>query len=363
MKIKINRLALITALDAVSPGVSTSTVVPEMQAVKITAGKEVRLATQSVQCGSEAFVAAEIEEAGECLVPYHKLSSMLQGQAEEVEMQADGSALKLRMGKAKAQMPTYDLAAAPAAKEDSSVAFVSVPGKSLWEVLNIAITSAGDGKVQAWHEGIKLFSCDGGIKVLSGDGKQFARILIPETSDAAFSAVIPAASLKRIMSQIANSEAVSLMVGEKTIIITCEGASHKLVMLALQYPDVESVAAKFDAECKDHAVINRAALLHSLKMASVMTSEVDYNVKMEVVEGGLRITSNLQSVGEYDDVVPCEPTGALAPTGINHKMLHAHLMSLRCQDVSLWYYNGGLAFKFEPTGQTGWSWFSSVIRK
>lgn len=364
MKTTINRVKLLAALDAVSPGVSTSTTVPEMQAVKLSAaGDGVRVVSQNPQCVSEAFVAGNVEAEGSCLVPFHRLSAMLQGAAEDVSLEADDICLKIKMGKTKAQMPVYDIDAALNLVADASVAFVSISGKLLGEALMVATASAGDGKIQSWHEGVKIASRPDGIKILSGDGKQFSRILLTETASADFSLVMPEKALRRVLSQIHSSETVSLLFSNHSVTITCDGASHRIASLAHDFPDIEQVATRFDGECKHHAELKREALMHSLKMASVMTSELEYNVQMAATEDGFRLKSSLQSAGEYDDVLEAKIDGALNPTGINHKMLHSHLSALRCDDVSVWYYDGAFAFKVEPVGKTGWSWFSSIIRK
>lgn len=366
MKITLNRKNLLTALDAVSPGVTVTTTAPEMQYVLLAVrGNVLALRTQSHGLGAIADVTGTGTGDGQTVVSHSLLCAMLQSNSEDVELELVGNELKLRSGKTKAGIPASDPTKFTAAINVDDGAFLATPGKQLAELLATACAAAGDSKSsRAWHEGVLLQSCPDGIKILSGDGKQFSKAFMPERASKDFAVVVPGKSLRSILSHISESESVSVSCTEKGVEVNCEAGSFKLTALDVKYPPVETVSDRFDSDCKNHATVSREALLHSLRMASVLTTTLDYNVKI-AVDGGLHVTSERSSAGQYEDTVPVQGSPQiLKPTGINHRNFIAHLQSLNCANVTLWYYDDALAIRVTPAEPgTTRAYYSSAVRR
>lgn len=368
MKTTLNRKELLAALETVSPAVATSTTIPEAQAVKLCCdgGGSVSITAQSMMLGAEVAISGTTSAPGTVVVPHAKLVALLQGSSEKVSLEAAAGRLNISMGRTKAAISTYDPLAFIATPDIQCSALLTIGGKELADVLHTSVMAAGDGTNQSWHEGVCFRSGPDGVMVYAADGKQFSCIHIPESSSSDFESVVPNKELKRVIPTIAGCDSVSLMFGDKGVRITCDDAAFTVQALALKYPAVKVVSDRFDSECSNSLTVSRDALLTSLRQASVMQEAIEFNVKISASEDGLRVFAQSSDSGGYDDVLEAR-TGkcavAMPDIGINHKMLMAHLQTIKCNTVEIHYAAETVALKITQPEFPHRAYYCSVIRK
>lgn len=317
MKFSCNRESLIEVLKKLRPFVSTRSMLPILQNVRIVLGDGVVvLTTTNLDVVASMTLAAEVQEAGETTLPFTLLVNVLgemsgeqvtfgmqDGQEEQTVIKSDLAESAL-VGRAAKDFPKD-----PFAMTDNSTAF-AVAADWLKTRFGRVAFAATDDDTRPVLKTVFLHIYEGHLTMVATNGYQLALIDEPGALDTAVtdvSVLLPAAAVQNVL---------HLLDGEVTITVNCQRVKFETATATavtavpdFEYPNYQPIIpTRHLHEMK----LERARAIAAARLALVIAQEdtVNKTVILRVKNETLSLSAAVSAVGANEARV-----GLLAQVG------------------------------------------------
>lgn len=220
---------------------------------------------------------------------------------------------------------------------------LSIQRKDLVELIQRTHFSISTDETRA-HVNSLLLELDGNtIRAVSTDGHRLSKAEAIGTVDHnPVTMLLPLKGVLELKKRIeaSDAESVSLVVSQPWAIFTIDGVAFGVKLVDAQFPPYQQVIPKKS----DHiARVPRSALSEAIDAVKLSVSDRTGGIKLTVLSGKVRITSESPEHGNSLDEIDADYEGAEQTVGMNAKYINDVLRALDSAEVEI-----GLTGELDP---------------
>jgi DNA polymerase III subunit beta len=257
----------------------------------------------------------EVLKEGRVAVPAKQLFEIVKALPEKdvVLKRAQNNWLELRSGAAEFRIVGLAAEDFPALPRFEKVTFVSVPPRSLLEMIELTSFAASTDETRYNLNGVFFEPAGATLRTVATDGHRLALAERPLEGDFGLKkgVILPRKGLgemKKLLLDAAEGE-VKLGFVENSAVLQLP--SVKLVMRLIEgvFPDYRQVIPKAGEKSFQ---VGRERFLDTLRRISILSTDKAHAVKLELAPGQLRVLSHNPDLGDAKEEVPVEYAGESA---------------------------------------------------
>jgi DNA polymerase-3 subunit beta len=368
MRLKIQQSDLNGPLQAVSRSVGIRTTLPVLANILLQAqGNKLILSATNLEIGVIKTINASVEEEGELTVPaktFQEIISSLGGM--ELTLESGGEQLRISAKKfnvtlngiSSAEFPAIPLAADKAASVQASVLKDSIP--------QIAFAAAADDG-RPVLTGILTEITKHTLELVATDGFRLAhkKMNLESVTDQPFKSLIPRRTLEEVVRLIgediekSDSGLVEIGTSENQIIFKVGDTQVSSRLIEGNFPSWEKIVP---TDFQNITHIDRVDLLKAVKLASVFAKTEANVIKLEVLDGKIKISSQAREVGEQETEIEAQTGQNPIQIAFNAKYLTDALSSVSSEKVRIEFSGNLSAALIKPEGIEGLEYVIMPIR-
>ena len=321
MKLVCNKAELSRAISMAQSAVSNKSTLPVLGNLLFEAEKNsVVITGTDLEIGLRVKANVEVVNPGSVTIPAKKLSEIVRDCPDaDIEITVkDGTKIEIKCGKSKFNImgiSAEDFPNLPAQKKDKSV---EVEDKVLARMIKKTAFSVSNEETRYVLNGA-LFNVEGKkVRMVSTDGHRLSYIEreLSKSMDP-ISAIVPTKALNEMMKILDGSdEVVTIYFTENHLFVEKNSTMLVSRLIDGQFPNYEQVIPK-----KGDVVFkaSKEELAQATKRVSLMASDRANSIKFSLKDGNLTIHSNTPDVGEAEEELDVEYSGAEMSIAFNAK--------------------------------------------
>lgn len=371
MKFRVERDALADAVAWAARSLPVRPSVPVLAGLLIQAGDEgLVLSTFDYETSARATLTAEVADEGTALVSGRLLADICRSLPNKpVDMVIDGTRVSLTCGSARFSLQTMPVEDYPTLPDMPS-ATGTVKSEVFAHAVAQAVTAAGRDDMLPVLTGVRIEIEGDSIALLATDRFRLSQRELswnPHTPDESVAALVPAKVLADTAKSLTSGGEVTIALsasGSGDGIIGFEGAAHGGVrrtttrLLDGEFPKVRSL---FPSEHQTVAVVDRAALIESVKRVSLV-AERNTAVQLAFSDGVLTLDAGSGDEAQASESIEAAITGEDITTGFNPQFLLDGLGAIEEPSVELAFTQASKPVVISGTSGEGVSGDSSGFR-
>ncbi len=334
---------MVTRAAAVADKKST---MPVLAHVLLTAGDgSVNVSATDLFISVMQSCEADVKEPGSVSVPASELLARLKAMPDGPVQVSVGTGCKVTVHAVGSKrrftlfgLPATEYPKLPAVKADDAV--LTLTATQLFDLIEHTYFSVSKDETRA-HLNSALFEVEPGvIRMVSTDGHRLTKYEMPvDGLDAVATMLIPLKvvnelrrALKAIKKQDRPDVAVTIAQSGQVAFFTIRDLCLSAKLIDAQFPPYEAVIPKD----RDGAFsVDTAALQLAIAGVAVASSKVTDGIKLDAVEGALKLSSSDAECGDGFDEVSVDYVGPDLSVGFSHKYLIDVLKAVDTEEVSL----------------------------
>ena len=352
MKIVCHREALLSGVSIAANVTPARSPKPILAGIRLSArdGQVVALATDLEVAVCSRIQEVIIDREGDIVVSAQTLVEILRSvEGHEVTLDSDGRYCEIRSEDAEYKLVTDDPEEFPEIGR-GPVDGVSVPRAFIEEMFARTGFAAAKDIGRYAINGVLVEIGDGSIRFVATDGRRLSiatRDLPDVAKDVRQRAIIPAKGIHECLRGSDGSSTVKVLVEEDRVVFSSERADITTKPVEGEYPDYDRV---IPGEHTGRAVLPRDKLLAALRKVSVMAGEDMRQVKIEVEDRAINISSQVEGRGEAKTQVEADTSGTLGlEVDYNPDYVIEFLKALPAEEVAFEFRdaNGASIFRLD----------------
>ena len=301
MKIRIERDAFADVVGWVLRSVGSRATLPVLGGILIDAeGDQMRLSGTDLEISGAASVTAGIEEGGRVLLPGRVLGDIARALPEgTVNLVADGGQGKITCGSAEfvlRTLPVEDFPeiASPAGETGT------VDAKLFATAVNQVTKASSHDEARPILTGVLLEVEAKKVTLVATDSYRLAvREMEWSGPKGGTRRVVPARALLEAVRAAEGEGEVQVAIGESQVGVTSGGRTLTTRLIEGEFPNWRQL---IPAEQPNALVISREAFLEAVKRVGILAQQGS-PVRLELAEGGVKLASGTQDLGEATEHV------------------------------------------------------------
>ncbi|MFL5271010.1 MAG: DNA polymerase III subunit beta [Anaeromyxobacteraceae bacterium] len=344
MELKIGVQELARALARAQGIVEKKSTMPMLSHVLLEASKgdDLHVSATDLDVSVTSGHKCEVLKEGKVAVPAKQLFEIVKALPEKdvVLKRAQNNWLELRSGPAEFRIVGLAAEDFPALPRFEKVAFVTVPPRSVLEMIALTDFAASTDETRYNLNGVFFEPTAGALRTVATDGHRLslAERALPGEFALKKGVILPRKGLGEMKKLLLDSAEGEVKLGFIENSAVLQLPSVKLVMRLIEgvFPDYRQVIPKTGEKSFQ---VGRERLLDTLRRVSILSSDKSHAVKLELSPGLLRVTSQSPDLGDAKEEVPVEYTGEKLAIGFNARYLIdilgalATLEAVAAQDV------------------------------
>jgi len=328
MRFRCDREELLGAVQAVGGVVAGKGVHPVYESVEIVASADaLTFIATDLEIGMKLRLAAgektKVERPGTAVVPAQRLAAITRElpKGEVVfSWNGDNRESTIEAGRARFKLQGQSPEDFPEVPEVSDADAIGVAAKTLREMIRRTQFAAAKERMRFALNGVLLKVEGDGIELVATDGRRLARDagVCTNPKGASLTAIVPTKGLLQVDRAIdGGDETVRLAVGNNHF---CARTSKTTLVSRLvegSFPNYRDVIPQ---NCKQKALLPRAALIAALRRASLVTSRDAQSVRLQFHPEGLTISARSPE-GSAEETLACDFAGQGDVLGYNPEFL------------------------------------------
>ncbi|MES2202373.1 MAG: DNA polymerase III subunit beta [candidate division FCPU426 bacterium] len=321
MRIVCNKTELLRAVTVAQNAVSNKSTLPVLSNLLIEAREgNIIISGTDLEIGLRIKTAGEVIEPGSVTVPAKKMVEIVREFPDaEIEFNVkDGTKIEIRCGKSHFKISgihAEDFPNLPEQKKDKSV---SIEDKILLRMIKKTFFSVSNEETRRVLNGALFLVEKTKAKMVSTDGHRLSYIEreLGKPMDSV-AAVVPTKALNEMMKILDGSdELVTVYFTENHLFVEKNSTMLVSRLIDGQFPNYEQVIPK-KGEISFKA--DREELVQATRRVSLMASDRANSIKFTLKDGSLSIHSNTPDIGEAEEDMDVEYTGAEMSIAFNAK--------------------------------------------
>lgn len=350
MKFTCEKALLVSAISVAARTVAPKSTIACLEGILIRAGVGVQLTGYNLETGITVKVAAEVTQAGLCVMPAKLFFDIVRKLPdEEVTITVDENLLvSIRGGASFFQITALDAEDYPDLPDVNTANAVSMPRSALREMIGGTIFSVSENQTRPIHTGCLIEVNDSTITMVAVDSFRLARRTwhSEEPLEREMKFVVPATGLREVEKILTDTdEEVKFLPGDKHIMFEIGDATLVCRILEGEFIDWRRVVPSNNSTI---LVANVAELMHSIERVSLIVSEKNKSPVRCVFGDNVADFRTLNTIGSAHDTCSIAGNGAELEIGFNCKYLLDALRAVPSEEVTLELKNGLSPIVFTP---------------
>ncbi len=328
MKFRVEREVLADAVTWVARGLPARPPVPVLSGVLVEADAAgtVTLSAFDYEVSAKVTVAADVDAAGTVLVAGRLLSDISRNlpTGKPVDVATDGTKVQVTCGTSRfslLMMQADDYPTLPAAPQASG----TIAGDVFTQAVQQVAIAADRGDTLPILTGVKMTVDGERVTLLATDRYRLAMRELtwhPASSDAAYTALVPARTLSDTAKSLGAAGSVELALGDNAGgdgLIGFEAGQRRATTRLLdgEYPKVTSI---FPTSVDTEAVVGTGELIEAVKRVSLV-AERNTPVRLRFTDGELAIEAGTGDDAQASEAVAATLTGPPIEVAFNPHFL------------------------------------------
>ena len=353
MKLSAERESLLTPLQAVIGVVERRQTMPILANLLLVA-KDGVLSVTATDLEVELVAVADVtvDSPGEVTVPGRKLLDICRALPSdaEVSISQSGEKLNIKSGRSKFSLTTLPAAEFPTVDDINAGHSVTVAQSVLARLLEKTHFSMAQQDVRYFFNGVLLEVLDGIVRFVATNGQRLATSFVNKSVEGSHQFIIPrkgVAELVRVLDE-----------GSGELVTLNFTANHMQVELG----NVRLISKLIDASYPDYAraipsngskvfTADRQLLKEALSRTSILSNELNRNVRLKLHNGKLDMYANNPQQEEAEETVTVEYEGDGLEIGFNVSYLIDALAAMKGDEVKMTFSDPGSACLLEDMGE------------
>ncbi|SDP77856.1 DNA polymerase III subunit beta [Lentzea jiangxiensis] len=357
MKIRVERDGLADAVAWVARSLPSRPPVPVLGGVLLDAESDDSLTVSGFdyEVSAQVGVPATIADGGRALVSGRLLADITKALPNHpVEISVDGSRMMISCGSARFSLPTMPVEDYPALPSMPQL-IGELPGEIFGEAVSQVAVAAGKDDTLPMLTGVRVEIGDGKLTLVATDRFRLAMREFPWEPDASLGDVavlVPARTLGDAAKTLGSSGSkveMSLAANDGLLGLSGSGKRTTTRLLDADFPKYRQL---LPSEHSAAAIIDIDALQQAIKRVSLV-AERGTQVRLEFVEGGLRLSAGGDDEGSAEEELPVEYTGDAVTIAFNPGYLLDGLGAVRTQKVHLSFTTPSRPALLKPVDEDG----------
>ncbi|WP_439662441.1 DNA polymerase III subunit beta [Lentzea sp. HUAS TT2] len=357
MKIRVERDGLADAVAWVARSLPSRPPVPVLGGVLLDAESEESLTVSGFdyEVSAQVGVPATIADGGRALVSGRLLADITKALPNHpVEIAVDGSRMMISCGSARFSLPTMPVEDYPALPSMPQL-IGELPGEVFGEAVSQVAVAAGKDDTLPMLTGVRVEIGEGKLTLVATDRFRLAMREFPWEPDEALGEVavlVPARTLGDAAKTLGSSGSkveMSLAANDGLLGLSGSGKRTTTRLLDADFPKYRQL---LPSEHSAAAIIDIDALQQAIKRVSLV-AERGTQVRLEFVDGGLRLSAGGDDEGSAEEELPVEYTGDAVTIAFNPGYLLDGLGAVRTQKVHLSFTTPSRPALLKPVDEDG----------
>ncbi|GLY48234.1 DNA polymerase III subunit beta [Lentzea sp. NBRC 102530] len=357
MKIRVERDGLADAVAWVARSLPSRPPVPVLGGVLLDAESDDSLTVSGFdyEVSAQVGVPATIADGGRALVSGRLLADITKALPNHpVEIAVDGARMMISCGSARFSLPTMPVEDYPALPSMPQL-IGELPGEIFGEAVSQVAVAAGKDDTLPMLTGVRVEIGEGKLTLVATDRFRLAMREFPWEPDATLGDVavlVPARTLGDAAKTLGSSGGkveMSLAANDGLLGLSGSGKRTTTRLLDADFPKYRQL---LPSEHSAAAIIDIDALQQAIKRVSLV-AERGTQVRLEFVDGGLRLSAGGDDEGSAEEELPVEYTGEAVTIAFNPGYLLDGLGAVRTQKVHLSFTTPSRPALLKPVDEDG----------
>ncbi|KJK47677.1 DNA polymerase III subunit beta [Lentzea aerocolonigenes] len=357
MKIRVERDGLADAVAWVARSLPSRPPVPVLGGVLLDAESDESLTVSGFdyEVSAQVGVPATIADGGRALVSGRLLADITKALPNHpVEIAVDGSRMMISCGSARFSLPTMPVEDYPALPSMPQL-IGELPGEVFGEAVGQVAVAAGKDDTLPMLTGVRVEIGDGKLVLVATDRFRLAMREFPWEPDASLGEVavlVPARTLGDAAKTLGSSGGkveMSLAANDGLLGLSGSGKRTTTRLLDADFPKYRQL---LPTEHSAAAIIEVDTLVQAIKRVSLV-AERGTQVRLEFVDGGLRLSAGGDDEGSAEEELPVEYTGDAVTIAFNPGYLLDGLGAVRTPRVHLSFTTPSRPALLKPVDEDG----------
>jgi len=357
MKIRVERDGLADAVAWVARSLPSRPPVPVLGGVLLDAESEESLTVSGFdyEVSAQVGVPATIADGGRALVSGRLLADITKALPNHpVEIAVDGARMMISCGSARFSLPTMPVEDYPALPSMPQL-IGELPGEVFGEAVAQVAVAAGKDDTLPMLTGVRVEIGEGKLTLVATDRFRLAMREFPWEPDASLGEVavlVPARTLGDAAKTLGSSGGkveMSLAANDGLLGLSGSGKRTTTRLLDADFPKYRQL---LPTEHSAAAIIEVDTLVQAIKRVSLV-AERGTQVRLEFVDGGLRLSAGGDDEGSAEEELPVEYTGDAVTIAFNPGYLLDGLGAVRTPRVHLSFTTPSRPALLKPVDEDG----------
>lgn len=308
MKINILKDELVYAVNAVERAVSSKNTLPILSGIMITAhNNQLSFRATDLEMAIECVINAQVEQEGEMVVPGRKLAALAKGLTSgPIGIENIGTEqLQINYSRGQIAIPCYSTEEFPLLPTREGDIEGTMPVKVFKRMVRSVGIAASADELRPVFTGIMLEIDDSNITMIATDTHRLAVARNTWQGKGKTNVIVPNKVMQEICRLAASDEDnIIITISNSQIYFNVANLSITSRLIVGQFPDYNQVIPE-DNLFISHMTINRAALIDSLELATVISREIARGkgniVRLNLAADKVNIYASSQEDGTFDE--------------------------------------------------------------
>lgn len=342
MKFKIQREALLKPLQLVSGVVERRQTLPVLANVMLTADRDgIGLTGTDLEVELVARVKAEVEEEGETTLPARKFLDICRTLPDQsmLDVVVEGERAHVRSGRSRFALSTLPATDFPAVDTLHPVREFVIPQGKLKQLMERTHFAMAQQDVRYYLNGLMLELSQGRLRAVATDGHRLALCEDQVNVDPAGvdQVIVPRKGVMELMRLLNDTdETAQVVIGTNHIKVSMPDFGFTSKLVDGRFPEYERVIPK---ESDKIVRAEREALRQALTRASILSNEKYRGVRMQLLEGVVRVMAHNPEQEEAEEEMEVEYRGDELEIGFNVTYLLDALGTIGTDKVEIGFTN------------------------
>lgn len=321
MNIQIDRDVLLKGLQLVQNIVEPRQTLPILANVLLEAEEEtVRVTATDLEVGARVEIPARVVSPGAITLSARKLLEIVKElPSSPVEMKVqENSWVALRCagtGYKLVGLPPTDF---PAVQVSDSASWATVDARVLKGMLAETSFAISHDESRYALNGVFFSFQEGEIRLVATDGHRLALARRPLEGGQGWSGIVPRKAVHEIARILGGGESVQVTLSGSQFALKMPNFLLTSRLIEGQFPNYEQVLPKGHPT---QMIFPKEAVVAALRRVSVLSEERTKPVKVCLSPGALKFTASNPELGEAEETVPADYSGAEVVIGFNSRYL------------------------------------------
>ncbi|MDT8409037.1 MAG: DNA polymerase III subunit beta [Wenzhouxiangellaceae bacterium] len=337
MKFSIQREALLVPITQVVGVVERRQTLPVLGNFLLEVDEDsLKVTGSDMEVEMVGVVSADVAQPGSVTVPARKLVDICKALPEgmRIDVQLNGEKLALHAGRSRFTLATLPASEFPSSDAGGDADRLSVSEQQLGWLIDKTSFAMANQDVRHYLNGLLLEFRNGMLRAVATDGHRLALAEIPADVDGdGRSLILPrkgVMELARILG--GEDEPVQIALGNNYLQVTRRGLTLTSKLIDGRFPDYEAV---IPISQDKGMTLERQDFMRALQRAAILSNEKYRGVRIESIDGALRIVAHNPQQEEATDEVEAEHNYDSLVVGFNVNYLLDGLGAIDGEKVRL----------------------------